>query len=527
MPTTTNTNGINGTSGIGKAIIRPNQKDNVAISLEDDFPNLSLFHHSGQHNRERRPSANAILQSTTTTTTGTNNANNNSMSSLINGLTSPSNNSEESISYNNPNYQSGVSTTIHVMGLPDDMTEREFINIFLFAPGFEFAILRKPNEQQPLATSGANPAAMSPPDHDEEEPSSPFNLGLPSIIVKACSISSNSDNNNNNSNNNDSSTYVGVEGFARFQTRQEAVDALEHLNGRPIDNENRFAMKVEFTKKNLINNVISHQKLENSYFQQHSATNSHFFPPSRRQGSLDIYESFYGGGYSNYASPIDSLGASINSPIPNIISPNSFNSPPIPRPQVPPQVNTGRSSISAKLVATTAAFPGIPPALIVGENPPCNTLYVGNLPLTATEQELWVLFSPCRGFRRLSFRLKANGPMCFVEFEDISSATEAMETLYGTMLSCSVKSGIRLSYSKNPLGVRASLPQTPIQYGGPVVIADDDSGTGYHSGVSSTGMSWVGYSTATTTQPTTPVYNLNNGTNIATGQAPTIGNNLP
>lgn len=52
-----------------------------------------------------------------------------------------------------------------------------------------------------------------------------------------------------------------------------------------------------------------------------------------------------------------------------------------------------------------------------------NTLYVGNLPTTPApsssnmqlEEALRVLFSRCDGFRRLSYRQKTNGPMCFVE----------------------------------------------------------------------------------------------------------------
>ena len=50
--------------------------------------------------------------------------------------------------------------------------------------------------------------------------------------------------------------------------------------------------------------------------------------------------------------------------------------------------------------------------------------------------------------------------MCFVEFEDVRAATVAMESLYGTMLSNSTKGGIRLSYSKNPLGVRPTPPMS-------------------------------------------------------------------
>lgn len=112
-----------------------------------------------------------------------------------------------------------------------------------------------------------------------------------------------------------------------------------------------------------------------------------------------------------------------------------------------------------------------PPANPADQNPPCNTLYVGNLPPDATEQELRVLFADQDGFRRLSFRNKnlnhthgnshshghGHGPMCFVEFDDVSFATRALAELYGRQLprvTASNKGGIRLSFSKNPLGVR-------------------------------------------------------------------------
>ncbi|KAJ1862630.1 hypothetical protein LPJ73_000708 [Coemansia sp. RSA 2703] len=90
------------------------------------------------------------------------------------------------------------------------------------------------------------------------------------------------------------------------------------------------------------------------------------------------------------------------------------------------------------------------------QNPPCNTLYVGNLPVGAKEDELRQIFQNALGFRRMSYKAKPNsGPMCFVEFESIDFATLAMGDLDGRMLSNSVGGGIRLSYSKNPLGVRS------------------------------------------------------------------------
>ncbi|GAA5950657.1 hypothetical protein JCM21900_002543 [Sporobolomyces salmonicolor] len=100
-------------------------------------------------------------------------------------------------------------------------------------------------------------------------------------------------------------------------------------------------------------------------------------------------------------------------------------------------------------------------------NAPKNTLYVGGLPavlpsLTGPfsashlEDSLRNAFSRCPGFKRLQFRSKSNGPIVFVEFEDTAYATKAMNELYGHTLGGLVKGGIRLSYSKNPLGVRSN-----------------------------------------------------------------------
>ncbi|KAG0658164.1 cell cycle RNA binding protein whi3 [Maudiozyma exigua] len=122
--------------------------------------------------------------------------------------------------------------------------------------------------------------------------------------------------------------------------------------------------------------------------------------------------------------------------------------------------NNPSSNISQADLSLLARVP--PPANPADQNPPCNTLYVGNLPPDATESELRQLFSGQQGFRRLSFRNKNNngnghGPMCFVEFEDVSFATRALAELYGSQLpraTTSNKGGIRLSFSKNPLGVR-------------------------------------------------------------------------
>ncbi|KAF9994403.1 hypothetical protein BGZ80_000830 [Entomortierella chlamydospora] len=126
-------------------------------------------------------------------------------------------------------------------------------------------------------------------------------------------------------------------------------------------------------------------------------------------------------------------------------------------------INTAAAAALAttSLPSPNVASPGFRTPINPGDqNPPCNTLYVGNLPMNTSEDELRTLFSRCIGYRRMCFRTKANGPMCFVEFENVECATQALNDLYGNPLSNSVKGGIRLSFSKNPLGVRNSQPSS-------------------------------------------------------------------
>ena len=97
------------------------------------------------------------------------------------------------------------------------------------------------------------------------------------------------------------------------------------------------------------------------------------------------------------------------------------------------------------------------------------------------------MFSKQRGYKRLCFRTKHNGPMCFVEFEDVSFATKALNELYGHPLHNSVKGGIRLSFSKNPFGVRTGQangmgPQSPLA--SPNAVSGFGSGVGCPPGFS-------------------------------------------
>jgi hypothetical protein len=196
---------------------------------------------------------------------------------------------------------------------------------------------------------------------------------------------------------------------------------------------------------------------------------------------------------NDHSNPIASLSRrSTNPQIPvsrfsNLSLNTNMASPPLPgyaSPRNKMNLHTPASAMSPTLggmgpnmgYQTSHQYPrhNYPPVNPADQNPPCNTLYVGNLPIDTSEDELKAMFSKQRGYKRLCFRTKQNGPMCFVEFEDVSFATKALNELYGVQLHNSVKGGIRLSFSKNPLGVRAGQqgsvinPTTPLSPPGPM-----------------------------------------------------------
>jgi RNA recognition motif. (a.k.a. RRM, RBD, or RNP domain) len=195
---------------------------------------------------------------------------------------------------------------------------------------------------------------------------------------------------------------------------------------------------------------------------------------------------------NDHSNPVSSLSRrSTNPQIPvsrfSSLSLNTNMTSPIPQGYTSPRsnmnVHTPTSALSPTMggmgpnmgFQTNHQYPrhNYPPVNPADQNPPCNTLYVGNLPIDTSEDELKAMFSKQRGYKRLCFRTKQNGPMCFVEFEDVSFATKALNELYGVQLHNSVKGGIRLSFSKNPLGVRAGQqgsinPATPSSPQGPM-----------------------------------------------------------
>ena len=339
-------------------------------------------------------------------------------------------------------------STIFIIGFPDDFKERELINMFLFAPGFEGAVLK-------TTTIFTCPVVAS-----EEE-----------------------------------AQRKQLIGFVKFSKASEAIYALEILNGKILDQERGIVLKAEIAKKNLFIKMATTTTTTspamtpkrsspisdeddfictcNSWFSNTTpSSNSTSMTPTITNSIIkNRFMSITLPGQADpaliTAPKFESKNPIIAEPTPQL-RPFSINSSyPSSSPPPPPLLSKSPLPIPDRIIDLCAMQKNLiaSPALgslaaIVGENFPCNTLYVGNLPTIAQEDELRALFRNCLGYRRLSFRPKASGPMCFVEFEDIACATAAMETLYGTMISCStpVKGGIRLSFSKNPLGLRVASP---------------------------------------------------------------------
>lgn len=100
----------------------------------------------------------------------------------------------------------------------------------------------------------------------------------------------------------------------------------------------------------------------------------------------------------------------------------------------------------------------IPPSIPRDDNPRCNILFVSNLPMETSEDELEGIFSSQTGYTRTSLRATSNGPSCFVEFEDVTTAARALRNLYGWPLKHSRMGGIRLSFSRDHLGMPPPPP---------------------------------------------------------------------
>lgn len=343
-------------------------------------------------------------------------------------------------------------STVYLTGLPSDVTARELKALFRFAPGFEAAVVVNENDDlaQSLLTSSAYFGAGGVSSGCYAQFGRNCFSGLLDAFIRESDTLSLPEKT--------TAETVKRVGFARFACRQDAIDARSHLHSKPFDPDGAAPdlLKVEFAKRNLPFTASS-----GGCTGTPSESSSFVEVPVRSFSSQPSL--LLNAPPSATLSTAAATGAAYYTP-PIVPNPYSVRACP---PLLSPYASRRASSGSQHLLQMHNN------CMLLCENPPCNTLYVGNLPVTASEDELRALFVNASGFKRMSFRSKPpNGPMCFVEFEDVAAATQAMTSLYGTLLSCSTKGGIRLSYSKNPLGVRSNPASVSVLGGGPKSLDD-------------------------------------------------------
>lgn len=95
---------------------------------------------------------------------------------------------------------------------------------------------------------------------------------------------------------------------------------------------------------------------------------------------------------------------------------------------------------------------GYAPITNTKDNPPCNTLFIGNLGDQVNEAEMRGLFCHQPGFQQLKLVRGPKGMSCFIEFLDMPTAMAVHDAQQGAILASSDRGGIRIQYSKNPFG---------------------------------------------------------------------------
>ncbi|KAG9287280.1 hypothetical protein G9A89_008910 [Geosiphon pyriformis] len=392
-------------------------------------------------------------------------------------------------------------STIFVVGFPDDMQEREFQNMFIFSPGFEAATLKVPHkdssaeDSDEAINSGGSANGNGVNARKQIIGFAKFRSRIEALeardilsgrkvdaekgsVLKAEMAKKNLHTKRGLSNEQNISAYPLITPTKRFPTPSNinTSNYEPYLYGAPPlpsdllspqDYGYEFSDVSAYTPTTPTTPVFPDQ----SPFP--TATRGSFDPSNGAAivgGMVGAPRGLVNGRYTksfldneelNYfpkTNPVEILPNTLSTKVSNT---NGFSSAILLNDDLNNRMGTLSMNPPILVPQMAPTGPSLPmqpfrPPNPADQNPPCNTLYVGNLPMNTNEEELKEMFSKCPGYKRMCFRTKQNGPMCFVEFEDVQYATQAMTELYGNPLSNSVKGGIRLSFSKNPLGVRSN-----------------------------------------------------------------------
>ncbi|XWS11462.1 hypothetical protein CRYUN_Cryun37aG0000300 [Craigia yunnanensis] len=215
-------------------------------------------------------------------------------------------------------------------------------------------------------------------------------------------------------------------GFALFSSAQLAIAAKDALQEMVFDAESKSVLHIEMAKKNL-------------FVKRGIVADSNAYDQSKRLRT--------GGDYSQsaYTTP------PFHPPPAPVWGPHGYMAP------TPPYDPYGGYPVPPVPMPTPAHVPApssYVPVQNTKDNPPCNTLFIGNLGENINEEELRGLFSVQPGFKQMKILRQERHTVCFIEFEDVITATNVHHTFQGAVIPSSGSIGMRIQYSKNPFGKR-------------------------------------------------------------------------
>ncbi|KAE9606791.1 hypothetical protein Lal_00026381 [Lupinus albus] len=214
--------------------------------------------------------------------------------------------------------------------------------------------------------------------------------------------------------------------FAVFINQHSAIMAMQALNGMVFDLEKKSTLYIDLAKSN-------------SRSKRTRIDDARAGSDKKAKGSAP-----------SWASPDSGVG---NIHMPGLGNP-TFNTNTIgyPSAQRHSHVNAGANAVNDGLFSNLkkCSTPYIPQ-----NSTPCATLFVANLGPSFNEQELIQLFSRCPGYLKLKMQSTYGAPVAFIDFQDVATSTNALNSLQGTILhSSSLGEGMRLEYAKSRMGLR-------------------------------------------------------------------------
>eukprot|EP00245_Coleochaete_scutata_P004405 TRINITY_DN1693_c0_g1_i1.p1 TRINITY_DN1693_c0_g1~~TRINITY_DN1693_c0_g1_i1.p1 ORF type:complete len:363 (-),score=66.72 TRINITY_DN1693_c0_g1_i1:302-1306(-) len=255
--------------------------------------------------------------------------------------------------------------------------------------------------------------------------------------------------------------------FAVFDNHLNAIAARDALNGVTFDPYSGIAVQMELAKANSKATKRFHEDGASAGGEKKVRT------LTRLIGSKSVV------GYSNTLPQLGSLQYSMMGQLPLSVQ-SSLGIPPAMQymgmgqqygpggayqgdlalmgslaTQMPGQIN---SPVGSDPMSQHAGMPELMlplPAIGTGrqsQNPPCTTLFISNLHSELSEDELQNAFRSMAGFRKLRVQSKSTNPVAFVEFDDISCSSLAMQRFQGVQLVSSSHGGLHIEYAKTKMG---------------------------------------------------------------------------